>query len=148
MIRGIRFKIEQNYGWFLCDLFKSFNLDKYNFILKDTNIHGYDNNRLINLNEYSGRDFKNLICNSFEYKIYCAIIQISEEKDFKFVNNYIEFINSKLNLIILIYDYSYVDVYCKNKNEIELLINNIKKINIEDFEEITDDNDERVGMYV
>lgn len=65
----------------------------------------------------------------------------------KSIDTYGDFLKSDCEMIVLLYDSAYVDVYCKNKEWIEKMYNKLRTIAGSEFDLITDDNDMRIGMY-
>ena len=70
------------------------------------------------------------------------------EKARAIMDSYDEFLSSRCEMIILICDFSYVEIYCKNQSWIQFLLNESKKIDRSTISEKYEDTDERTEMYV
>ena len=71
-----------------------------------------------------------------------------KECDIKNIHTYKEFVDSNCNIIILIYDCEFVEIYSKNESTSILLFRRAKALGYKSCGYITDDNDSRTKMDV
>ena len=64
------------------------------------------------------------------------------------IGTYSDFIDSDCQLIILIADAVYIDIYAKDKELLKQIKKNAQKLNCTEITDITDENDERHKMYI
>ncbi len=68
-----------------------------------------------------------------------------DEKDFTIIKNYEDFIKSKCEFIFFIDDNSYIDIYAKDIEIIEIVKSNAELNKFKNIEYITKENDMRQG---
>ena len=71
-----------------------------------------------------------------------------ENANFERIDNYNDFLKSKCEMIILLYDFYYLEVYCKNQEWIQKLLNTAANAPGAIVEEKYVDTDDRTIMYV
>jgi hypothetical protein len=106
----------------------------------------------MDLTTFGLQDYKRNIEEFLEenYYIIFLVMQVykkGEEKNRQEINTYLDFQNSKCSLIILISDSSDIEMYFKDNELKEQIINNLKSLNIK-YEETTLENDTRTKMHV
>ncbi len=132
---------------FLKCLFKNVDMSKYSFYLSEDEV--YDNENI----DFNGSRIEN-ISNDFsqflnkDYLIIFLIIQVylKNEKNAT-INSYEDFLNSDCQLMVLITDVSYVEIYFKNDELKNQIIKSVEDLNIE-YSIKTIDSDGRYTMHV
>lgn len=146
---GIRFEIPNSWGNFLSTI-----LD--NIITKDYTWKIYDEEILIDLNNdedlfkeriYDDKNFRALILNSKYYLIMGNILAF-KTNNFKRIYNYNDFIESDCELLMVIVDTIFVDIYAKNSKTIEELKNNAINNKFKNINYIYNDNSPRNIFYI
>jgi len=92
-----------------------------------------------------GDELKNLLENS-KYYIIFADLKAYPKDEISNIERYEEFIESKCELVLLVFDSCYVTNYCENKEIIELLHKNAVECGFKDVKYITDENDTRTRL--
>lgn len=133
----------------LKEILKNVDLSSYQFYFTEEEL--YDRNHMdlttFGLQEYK-RNIEEFI--NENYYIIFLVMQIykkGEEKNRQEINTYLDFQNSNCSLILLISDSSDIEIYFKDNELKNQVINNLKRLNIK-YEETTLENDTRTKMYV
>lgn len=152
MIRGISFKVSQTFsGRILFDILNFLDLEDYVWYnVKDqsetwANMQG---DEFLNMNTYSGTEFKNLVLQP-HYIVFVKLQAYFYDHNFYNIKNYTEFCQSDCQLLILVSDCDYIEIYVKDdklvKNFYEFIVDNKSYI---DVTYITDLNDTRTNLNV
>ena len=141
---GIEFEKENEYDNFLKDMFDNFSLKNKIVSIEESEIFNFNlNNQTI-----AGNEFIKAIKNSRDYYIlFAKITIIDEEKASIPIETYNDFINSKCNLLILIHDGIYVEIYFNDNELKEKILHNLSKKKIK-YRIKTIKNDTRTKMSV
>jgi len=149
-IRGVSFKIEQKVSCVLWDIFKCIDVKKYFWY----NIEAQDEIWASNLkddffqeNLYSGEDFLSKIQED-HFVIFLKLQAYYDSEPLYNISTYKAFQASECQLIFFVYDCEFVEIFSKNKIDIENLYNNAIKNRYKDVIYITDENDDRINMNV
>lgn len=133
----------------LKEILKNVDLSSYQFYFTEEEL--YDRNHMdlttFGLQEYK-RNIEEFI--NENYYIIFLVMQIykkGEEKNRQEINTYLDFQNSNCSLILLISDSSDIEIYFKDNELKNQVINNLKRLNIK-YEETTLENDTRTKMHV
>ena len=95
----------------------------------------------------TGKEFSNFIKTENDYFPYLFSIQGSKNKGFDVVYTYDEYKKSPVEIIIMITDSEWLDVYSKDIDIIKTIEKNlINNKNFYDIELITDENDSRTSF--
>lgn len=94
-----------------------------------------------------GTDFSNLINNNSYYMIFAVLKAFPDSVPITQIATYEDFINSKCEIIMLVADNTFTDVYCKDISLIEKLYDNAAAKGYTEIEYI-DENDSRIGIYI
>jgi len=140
-IRGIRFEIKNIWDNSLIKIFNGIDLNQYDIEIVDEDILFEEdiNNKNID-NIFFINDKYYLIFLDAEFKI--------KNSNSSKILHFNDFLKSSYDLIILIYDSIYVDIYCKKINFIEIIKNNAEANNYKNIEYIDDDNDNRTILGI
>jgi hypothetical protein len=144
---------------------------KYNLIMKDCSMNSIVSSLLSNVNvedyywtilesevykkadpvecdgRYTGKEFKKALKDLDACYIVRINIQASK-KVIDAVEYYDEYINGECELVILIHDVIYNEVYCKLAKECDLIKKNCLQLDYDEFEVINDDSDCRTVFRV
>ena len=144
---------------------------KYNLIMKDCSMNSIVSSLLSNDNvedyywtilesevykkadpvecdgRYTGKEFKKALKDLDACYIVRINIQASK-KVIDAVEYYDEYINGECELVILIHDVIYNEVYCKLAKECDLIKKNCLQLDYDEFEVINDDSDCRTVFRV
>lgn len=151
IIRGISFRITQTMdNVILWPIFECINVKKYKWYnIASQNEVWSDSfgNNLFDKNYYDGKSFYKQI----KLKQYIVFIKLQaywETGEFGEIHTYEEFLESDCQILLLINDCEFVEIYAKDPIIIESIFTNATTNNYEDIEYITDDNDGRTKMDV
>ena len=97
--------------------------------------------------KYTGKEFKKALKDLDSCYIVRINIQASK-RVIDAVEYYDEYINGECELVILIHDVIYNEVYCKLAKECDLIKKNCLKLDYDEFEVINDDSDCRTVFRV
>lgn len=145
---GLSFENKSNIN-ILKEIFKNVDLSSYQFYFTEEEL--YDRYHM-DLTTFGLQDYKRNIEEFLNenYYIIFLVMQIykkGEEKNRQEINTYLDFQNSNCSLILLISDSSDIEIYFKDNELKNQVINNLKRLNIE-YEETTIENDTRTRMHV
>jgi hypothetical protein len=150
MNRGVRFKIPNQYGKFVVDVLEPVDCNKYTWYIDRNEIIVSTSDgckELFKDQVVKGTDFSNLINNNIYYMIFAVLKAFPDSVSITQIATYEDFINSKCEIIMLVADCTFTDVYCKDISLIEKLYDNAAAKRYTEIEYI-DENDSRTGMYV
>lgn len=148
-MRGISFIIT-NHSNILYQILKCIDIEKYIWYNIDSQNESWKNtmdNDLFDLCCYDGREFLECI-KSNHFVIFLKMQAYLKNGNFTEIHTYRDFEKSDCQLVLLIYDCSYVEIYSKNQNDITAMYNNALENNYSDVNFITDDNDMRKTLDV
>ena len=133
----------------LKEILKNVDLSSYQFYFTEEEL--YDRNH-VDLTTFGLQEYKRNIEEFINenYYIIFLVMQIykkGEEKNRQEINTYLDFQNSNCSLILLISDSSDIEIYFKDNELKNQVINNLKRLNIK-YEETTLENDTRTKMHV
>ena len=121
---GIRFKIKNEYDNIFYKIFKNIKFENYRWDIVEGEIYNLDGKNYLDKESYSNREFKKLVEYGTYYPVF-ANIQIYQAQDEREdIQTYEDFIRSKCQLILLITDNEFVDIYTKNKTWLNTIYQN------------------------
>lgn len=151
MIRGISFRTKQHeHEKVLSKIFQSIDVKKYNWynILDQNEVWAdFQGDEIFDDEYYSGNDFEALI-NSEHYIIFLKLQAYFKRVVYKNLLTYKEFIEDDCQLLVLVSDSEYVEIYAKEIDLINHIYGLAKQNGFFDIEYITDDNDSRVEFNI
>ncbi|MGF7059032.1 DUF2691 family protein [Brassicibacter mesophilus] len=155
--RGVRFFVPNAYGDFIWKVLKDIDIIKYHWHIDSDEIYKVIDDEMIDDNLFnsdrigslvlSGIEFKSHIFNHIYYAIFGEFKAFPQHSQISIVNTYEEFLRSDCEIVLLIVDNIYYDVYCKNKNYLEIIYQNAINNNFENITYI-DENDGRTRLNV
>lgn len=140
-MRGISFKVENAYDHILDKIFHKIKTENFIWNISEQEAYKDINKSLFEEEVLENLDFFNYI-KSCEYYIISLNLKAYIGEIGK-IGNYNEFLKSNCEIIVLICDSIYVEIYCKNITNIEIIRANALKNNFVEVNYITDENDER-----
>ncbi len=149
MKRGIRFEIPNQHGRFIAEILQPIDYKKYKWHIDRSEIWTSCNVGVpLFTDQYiGGHEFFELVNIGSYYMIFGVIKAFPQSALITKISKFEEFIESECEVILLVADSSFVDIYCKDKLLIDKLYNNAKSRSYKKLEYI-DENDSRTGMYV
>ena len=150
--RGLRFIIPNDYGSFLSEILEPTQCCKYNWSIDNDEIHliidgVLTDNWLFKETVVRGSEFSKYIGDNTYYVVFAELKAFPTESPVTSISSYNEFLTSKCEIMILIYDCIYVDIYCKDQVLLERLFNNAINKGYGDVRYI-DEDDVRTKMSV
>lgn len=137
---GIRFKVRNEYNHIFSKIFENLNFDNYRWDIVEDEIYNLDGKNYFDKESYSNREFKKLVEYGTYYPVF-ANIQINRARDeIEDIQTYEEFISSKCQLILLITDNEFVDIYSKNEKWLNIILQNAVDNKFQDIKCIEADN--------
>lgn len=120
---GIRFEIPNEWNNYLSLIFNDVDDKSFNWIISDEEIFLADYSDLFKESIYKNSTFKEVISNNKYYLISGNILAF-KSSNFKDINTYEDFQNSDCEILVVVVDSYYVDVYVKNDKILEQIRNN------------------------
>lgn len=151
MLRGVSFTISQTKNSsVLWKIFRCLDIDKYGWYLIEDQTEvwsDYDGGEFFDANYYDGQSFAAKIKHE-HYVIFLKFQAYSHNADFSEIHTYHEFASSNCELVLLINDGIFVEIYLKNAENTKVLYQNALANEFTDVTYITADNDSRTKMNV
>lgn len=142
MIRGIKFKIPNKWGYVLKDILKDISLENYIVKINEDNEIWIENDKqLLEEKIIEGEKFSKLISKNLYYTIFANIHIYEKESKISNIKTYEQFLKSDCEIIILIIDSIDVCIYVKNKEILNRIELNVKENKFKNIKYITDEND-------
>jgi len=146
-MRGIEFQNQEAYGKILDDLFRGIPFEKYDWYIYEDEIHGDSLCKELP-QKVNGEQFQQAIRDS-EYMVNFINVQVYPKgAKISKLEVYEDFVNSECEIVFLIADVYYMDIYVKDKELLSIFIENAKRCNSENIIIKTDDNDDRTALSV
>lgn len=120
---GIRFEIPNEWNNYLSLIFNDVDDKSFNWIISDEEIFLADYSDLFKESIYKNSTFKEVISNNKYYLISGNILAF-KSSNYKDINTYEDFQNSDCEILVVVVDSYYVDVYVKNDKILEQIRNN------------------------
>ncbi len=151
MIRGVCFKVSQTFDskvlYEILSCLKVENYSWYNISSQNEVWLDRNGNYAITNASYNGEEFLRAIdicC----YVIFLKLQAYLDTHKHQEIHNYKEFLESDCQLLLLIHDCEFVEIYAKDYNTVDILFKNALKNNYKNVEFITEKNDTRNKMDV
>lgn len=154
--RGVRFLVPNEYGHLLQDVLNTVDVERYFWHIDSDEIYiSNDNEGIIdNLfsrdkknNILSGKKFKKLISENIYSTIFGEFKAFTKRSEVTEVNTFEDFIKSKCEIVLLIVDSIYYDIYCKDINTILSIYESAVQSEYDNVEFI-DEKDTRTRLLV
>ncbi len=121
-------------------------LDRFYFSVADAAVFSHGR-RIEILEKFLPSYFQELIQKSFVGER-LVLHLYPENADYEEIDNYEDFLKSKCEMIILLYDFCYLEIYCKNQTWIQKLMHTASNTPGAVVEEKYEETDTRTSMYV
>ena len=132
---GLEFEIENKFDNYLYKILKNISTNNYVWKIIDDDAFCEKNmGFLFEKDEYNNDEFFELIKNIKSYIIFCTILLYKENVKSLKIETPKDFINSGCELILLITDNIFVEIYCKSEELEKQIRYNLFEMNI-DFKE-------------
>lgn len=150
MIRGVSFNIPQKTSNILFQILKCIKTENFHWynIMSQTEV--WDSSHCFDFFEddyYDGEKFLNLIFLE-HFVLFLKLQAYSNPDDFSELHTYEEFINSNCQLLLLIYDCEFVEIFIKDSLLSKVIYKNALLNGFTKVKYITEENDSRVCMDV
>lgn len=143
MVRGIEFSLRKHDHEILKKLFGGFDVNKYTWDV--FNEQAWDENYkcLFENRTYCGDEFRLALLKPAS--IVMLIQFYAFEGCVKNIESYEDYLLSDCKLMFFVIDESFIDIYCKEKEDLDYFFNTAVQLNVKFLEYITDKNDKRTG---
>lgn len=145
-IKGIEFKIPNEYDKYLGKILEKVNDNNYIWKIEEDEIYleqnENNNENLFQNNRYSNVEFQERIFRQKYYMIFANIKMYLEEDNIE-INIYEDFIKSKCILILLVTDNEFVEVYSKDQDILDIIYKNAITNKFKDVMYISNNNYKR-----
>lgn len=149
-MRGISFLVPNQYDSILSKILNGISLEDYVWIIDEDEIilpiNG-DFKDLFETHILKGQEFRKIIATNSYLVLFANIQGYFSLENHKDLETYQDFLNSTCQIIILICDTVYVEIYAKDRKVIEKLKFSAEYYGFEEVEYITDDNDGRTSLH-
>ncbi|MDP4120586.1 MAG: DUF2691 family protein [Bacillota bacterium] len=140
MIRGLTFKVPNKHGSILYDILQDIEVQKYTWKIDEEEIYIKDESLFPN-DIVDGIEFEKRIMYPSYYVIFVNLQAYAVYSDFNDINSYEDFTKSECEILILVTDSIFVDVYVKDIKIIERIKSNAIKNNFSEINYISEKND-------
>lgn len=150
MIRGLSFRISQKIDVPLFNIFTGINIEDYYWFCVPDQEEVWNEKGCMPFFEkttYTGKEFSDLIKQEC-YVIFLKLQAYPSKTNYYNIRSYNEFEESGCQLLLLIYDCEFVEIYCKNENDSKTIYNNAIDKKFDDLQFITDSNDNRYSFNI
>lgn len=150
MIRGISFQVPQGAIDTLWQIFKPLNVSAYHWYNDERQYEVFPDERnedLFDTDYYSGTDFLARIHRK-HFILFLKLQAYFPVGVYFDIRTYDEFVSSDCQILFLIYDCEWVEIYIKDISVTDLLFQNAIGKGFADVLYITDENDKRTGMEI
>ena len=153
MYRGIRCSIPNKQGQYFGNLLAPVDVAKYVWKVGNSEAYFVEQNHftesVFSDDDYEcgivGTDLRKKLQKHSYYTIFVDLQGYPSEK-FLVIKTYKDFLKSDCEIVILLTDCTYFDIYCKDPLLIEKMYNHAKAQQFEDLQYLTEENDGRTGM--
>lgn len=152
MKRGISFTIPNNYGTYLKEILKPINLIRYRWFVGSEESYTVKDDKLDeplfpDSAVIDGKTFADVINHGKQYLIFLNL-KAFPSGPVTDVATYEAFLDSPCELVLLLIDSTFVDVYCKDQRMIESLYANALSCGFKEVAYLTDGNDTRTTLTI
>ena len=138
---GIRFEIPNDRGTFIKDIFNGIDIASYRWNIMEEEIL-FSNGYSLDDDYYTDEDMVEIL--DKEMYLISATFQLTKENVItSTIESYDEFVKSECEILFVVIDSSYVDLYAKNLEDIMIVKNNAIKNKYKNIEFIFNDNNPR-----
>ena len=152
MKRGLTLEIPNKYGSLLGEVLKPIDITTFNWCIGGGESYKVVDNQLdeglfpVGKDIIEGVELKNLLENNEYYLIFADLKAYPNDDEFFYIKNYEDFMLSNCEIVLLVVDSSFIEIYCKNQEVIELLYKNAIECRFENIKYITDEIDPQKSL--
>lgn len=147
-MRGIEFKIPNLYGSFISDILNGISVEQYVWKISEDEAYLNMEKSLFLTEVLTGQDFKETICYPSYYIVFANLQAYPNGSDLNELNTYEDFLKSSCEIVILITDSIFVEIYAKDEKIINKIKYNAEQCDFKEIRYITDKNDCRTVFSV
>lgn len=150
MVRGVEFEILQQNANVLWQMLNCINIEDCEWYAVDGQEEVWNekgNEDFFKTQHFSGKDFAQKVKSNHKI-IFLKLQAYFLDGIFSDVQTYEEFLKSNCQIIVLVTDCEYVEIYCKDINLLNQLYHHALSQEYKNVRYITDDNDHRETMNV
>lgn len=150
MIRGISFEIIQETSHVLFDILTSLDCEKFWWYNSKSQTEMWDKpfgSDFFTTEVYDGQSFIKQIQNE-HFVVFLKLQAYLALDNFQNLSTYDDFLNSTCQIILLVNDCQYVEIYSKDVTIVESIYERALVLDYSNVEFITDENDERTKMDI
>ncbi len=144
---GISFQIPNKYGKYLADILESIPFSKYKWLVDNDEIHLLKNNEFTNQFLFKeedkvieGKELYRIAKDNDYYIVFVTLKGFLKDGIVKSVKTYKEFKDSDCQIILGIYDCSYVMIWCKEEQLVSKIYNYVTIKGYKDIKFICEDD--------
>ena len=150
VIRGISFKVPQKNQNMLCEILSGIDISAYSWCCIKNQTEVWDKvseKELFDETNYNGNDFLKCI-QTPHYMIFLKLQAYYQTHNFYEIQSYENFIDSDCQIIVLVYDCEFVEIYAKDITVCNSIYKKASQSGYDDVSYITEDNDRRTKMSI
>ena len=140
-VAGIRFEIPNDRGTFIKDIFNGIDIFDYCWNIMEEEIL-FSDGYILDDDCYTGEEMAEVL-NKEMYLIFATFQLTKGNIITSRINSYNEFVESDCEILFVVIDSSYVDLYAKNLEDIMIVNNNAIKNKYKNIEFVLNDNKPR-----
>ena len=144
MNNGVSFKIPNAYGSFLNDILNGVDIGKCTWKVSEDEVLFSEAEDLFTSEIVEGPAFARLIALPSYYMIFLNLQAFTDPGNVIPIETYGDFVRGDCKILILVCDNIFVDVYAKERGDIETIKENARKCNFSEMRDITDLSEEKV----
>ncbi len=144
---GIRFEIPNDWGNHLKAIFGDVNTSGFNWLVTDEEIYLKGFVELFNKKHYGNAEFEKIISDN-EYYLISGNIAAFKSKKYKDIYSYQDFLHSDCEILMVIVDSVFIDLYVKDYNILQKINDNAYKNNFKNIKFICDITDKRNIFHI
>lgn len=129
-MKGIKFEIENKFDNYLYKILEKVSNDNYVWKIIDDDAFCEKSMFFFGKDEYDNDSFFELVKNNKAYIVFCTILLFKKNMKITEIETPKDFLDSDCELILLITDNVFVEVYCKVKEMDNQIKNNLLNLNI------------------
>lgn len=137
---GLKFKIHNEYGNVLSKILDNMNFSNYKWIIAEEEVLGIKGQEFFEKQEYENDEFQEVIQKEY-YPIFLNLQMFYQNKEPVIINNYHQYSKSSCELVLLIIDSIFVDIYVKNQDILRKIHENVVKYHYTNIEYMKDNKE-------
>lgn len=142
---GIRFEIKNEWDSILNKIFYEVDFSECVWKIVEDDVHGKELDRFFSKDEYSNDEFMKIIKEE-HYPVALNLQMFLKSKMGENVYSYNEFLKSSCQLVLIIVDNIFVDIYAKNENVLKKIHDNAVHFGFTDVIYINDISEVSLGF--